>query len=197
MKIIFRDVIGFIVVVLLTILISKDVFAEVKISKEGYKDAKWGMSKEQVREAFPEMIFIEAEDGSICFRSRIAAEEVQVGFSFINSKLFRVIILFEVNTTNNEKYIGKFKDIEELLIKKYGEPDNRIRRVSENEYISDAIAISTGEGGYFDRWELEESQITLGLSGDNFTLNLIIMYGSKDLAKEQAEKKKEKSLNDL
>lgn len=171
-------------------------YAQEKVFNEGYKNAKWGMTKEQVKNSFPGMVF--KDEGEMTyFLSKIAREDVTVGFDFVDNKLYLAFIGVQVKTTNKELYVSKFSTFEELLIKKYGKPDQRVRRGSTNRFTSDADAISMGEGAYFDIWKTPESEISLSLTGDNFDLNLGIRYQCIELGKEKEEIDKEKSLDNL
>jgi hypothetical protein len=164
--------------------------------KEGYKNAKWGMSKEQVKKSFPDMTF--KEEGELClFLSEIAEEDVIIFFSFLNDKLYKVIVSFDIKTMNKKNYIQKYNKFQGLLIKKYGEPKRNVRRGSSNEYIDDATAISMGEGTYFTTWALPETNISLILGGDNFDLKLVIYYSCRKLEQEKEKEKKSKTLDDL
>lgn len=170
--------------------------AQEKVFNEGYKNAKWGMAKEQVKSSFPDMMF--KDEGKMTyFLSKIAEEDVMIGFDFVDNKLYLVVIGFQISTMNKDVYISKFNKFEELLIKKYGDPDQRVRRGSTNRYTSDADAISMGEGVYFDTWKTPESEVSLLLTGDNFELNLGIRYQSIELGKEKEKLDKEKSLDNL
>ena len=164
--------------------------------KEGYKNTKWGMSKEQVKKCFPEMTFKD-DSGGLYFYSKISEENVIIIFSFLKDKLYRVIVGFEINTLNKENYIQKYNKFQGLLIKKYGEPTKNVRRGSSNEYSDDATAISMGKGIYFTTWALPETDINIALYGDNFELKLRIEYSCRKLAKEKEKETKSKTLDDL
>ena len=181
---------------ILTMFFVSLCFAQDQVFNEGYKNAKWGMTKEHVKNSFPDMVFKD-EGGMTYFLSKIASEDVMVGFDFVKDKLYLVFIGIQVKTTNKDLYIGKFDKFEELLIKKYGKPDQRARRGSTNSFTSDVDAISMGEGVYFDTWKTLESEVSLLLTGDNFELNLGIRYQSIELGKEKEKLDKEKSLDNL
>jgi hypothetical protein len=171
--------------------------AEEKKYQEGYKGAKWGMNKEEVKKAFSDMIFKEDPDGTQYFLSEIANEKVMVGFLFVNDKLYKALIMAQIATSNNSTYINAFNKFEELLTQKYGKPKQKIRNGSTNQFMDDAMAISTGVGGYADTWMTPESTIMLMLKGDNYRLSLAIMYQSNELSKEADVIEKKKSIDSL
>ncbi|MFH1800600.1 MAG: hypothetical protein ABH891_07145 [Candidatus Omnitrophota bacterium] len=164
---------------------------------EGYQNAKWGMSLEQVKAAFPNMDFKTDSDGTPFFLSTISGENVQIGFQFVERKLYQTGVLIQIKTTNKKTYISKFDEFESLLKKKYGEPKQKARKGSDNQFIDDATAISTGEGAYFSEWDTPESIIQLVLFGDNFTLGLMIRYECKALAVIAKKLNEEKAVKQL
>jgi hypothetical protein len=167
-----------------------------EIFTEGYKTAKWGMSKEQVRAEFKDMP-IKDDGGNLNFITAIDGNNVIVLFYFVNDMLYRVILGFQLDTSNNNNYIIKFNTLESLLIEKYGAPSKKVRRGSSNRYVTDADAISRGEGGYFNEWNTKESLITLMLSGDKSVLTLGIYYTCPKLEKEHGKQNKAKAKDDL
>jgi hypothetical protein len=180
-----------VIILLLTIPCkSQDTFTE------GYKTAKWGMSKEQVKSEFKDMPI--KDDGSnFNFPTTIANEDVTVMFFFIHDMLYEVVLGFEINTSNKNKYIVQFDSLESLLIEKYGKPSKKVRRSSSNRYIQDADAIALGEGIYYNDWNTKESQITLMLSGDKSELRLGIYYLCPALEKEKKKQDKTKAKDNL
>lgn len=149
---------------------SKDI-----IFTEGYKDARWGMSKKQVIESFPDKKF-NIRDGLIWFSDTMAGEDVNVIFVFIDDRLSTVNVQIKVRALGSQAYKFRFFRFERLLIQKYGAPVQKIREIKPAPYVSDADAILMGWGKYSSIWRTPESRITLLLQGFNYKLHLWIEY---------------------
>jgi hypothetical protein len=163
---------------------------------EGYKNATWGMAPDAVKKAFSDTKFFD-EQGAIYFLTNLGEDKATIGFKFVQERLYWVGILFDVETTNKQRYLEKFNDYENLLKKKYGAPKQSVRNVDDEYMPDEATALSMGKGVYYDLWETTESQILLSLNGDNFDLTLRITYESIMLGKEGAKIKEQKTLENL
>lgn len=183
------------VIIFFVIFFTQHCNAQEKTFSEGYKDAKWGMTKEQVKANFPDIKFKNEGENMTLF-SKIASENVIISFYFTNKKLFHVITYFDIKTLNYDRYISKFNELEKLLIKKYGKAVKKIRLGNSDKVIS-GVDIAMGKDGYGESWHTSESKIQLVLMGDNFKITLAIDYLSKDLKNEVAENKENKILNNL
>jgi hypothetical protein len=163
--------------------------AEGRTFTEGYKDAKWGMSKEQVKESFPDKKF-NIRDELIWFSDRVAGEDANVIFDFINDRLYTVNVQIKLRVLGSQAYVFRFFRFERLLVQKYGEPVQKIRERTPTPYVSDEDAILMGWSKYSSIWRTPESQITLSLQGANYKLYLWIEYECIELAKEKEQRKK-------
>jgi hypothetical protein len=166
-----------------------------RMSNEGYLTTKWGMTKQEVKDTIGAN-FNDEED-SINYEDNVANEKAIVIFNFTQDKLFNVIVGLFLDTTNNDKYIYKFSELENLLVDKYGKPKQKIKRGSKNPYVSDSLAISLGEGFYKTIWETHESKIILLLSGDKARMKLGIYYVSQKYKALAEEGKKQKAKGKL
>jgi hypothetical protein len=167
---------------LLRLALDKDFYS-------GFGGARWGMSREQVRECFPDMKF-HLGNGILWFSDRITGENVDVIFDFFNDKLYTVHVRIKPGAIVSQGYIFKFFKFEDLLIQKYGEPVRKIRKGSPDPYVSDADAIFMGKGMYSTIWHTPESDITLLLQGANYEMYLWIEYECFELAKEKRQRAK-------
>ncbi|MCF6159663.1 MAG: hypothetical protein E3K32_14100 [wastewater metagenome] len=154
---------------------------------EGYKGAKWGMSKQEVKECFPAETFHWRKDEDLLwFSNTIAGESADIIFVFTDDKLYQVLERIKVGEIGSQAYVFKFYKFEELLIKRYGDPSRRIRNGSLDPNVSDADAILMGRGIYSDVWHTSESRINLSLQGDNLELHLWVEYECIDLAEQKS-----------
>jgi hypothetical protein len=170
-------------------------FDPSRMSNEGYLKTKWGMTKQEVKDTIGSN-FNDEED-SINYEDSVANKMAIVIFYFVQDKLFNVVVGLLLDTTNNEKYIHNFSELEDLLIDKYGKPKKKIKRGSKNPYVSDSLAISLGEGFYKTTWETRESKIILYLGGDKTKMKLGIYYISQKYWALAEEDKKQKAKGKL
>jgi hypothetical protein len=171
------------------------IFDPSRMSNEGYLTTKWGMTKQEVKDTIGAN-FTDEED-IISYEDNVANEKAIVIFNFTQDKLYKTIVVLLLDTSNNDNYIHKFIELEKLLIDKYGQPKQKIKRGRKNPYISDSMAISIGQGAYRTTWETPESKITLLLWGDKARMKLGIYYVSKKYNSIAEEEKKQKAKGKL
>jgi hypothetical protein len=168
-------------------------FDPIRMSKEGYLDAKWGMTKQEVIDitgASP------SQNGAY-LEGEIVNTKVAILYEFIQDRLYEVIIPIKLkeNTLDVTEDMAKFSEIESLLLDKYGKAKRR-EKSRNNPYIPYSTAISLGQGFYRTKWETPESRIMLYLGGDMTKINHLLVYESKKYAplarKEKKKKAKEK-----
>jgi len=148
---------------------------------EGYKNARWGMSQEQVKPAFPDMAFQQDDDDILYFLSRIADENVNVMFMFFDNRLFRVLLNFDIEEGAGGDYVAAFYKFDNYLRLKYGEPQHMVEPSPDNEFGGGTDFIASGKGLLASQWETKESTIRLSLTGTGGRLNLGIYYRSNRL----------------
>ena len=164
--------------------------------KEGYQNARWGMTIEEIKQSFPKKQWKIDED-IWYFEDKIFDNDAKVAFQFFNNELWRVILLLKqvppLLGTKEEISNARsgFFTLLSALKKNYGEPLRVTTKASDNPFIDEELALQVGEGSYISIWETEESQIVLFLGGGGYTkpLGLRILYQSlyyKKL-KEQSE----------
>ncbi len=159
---------------------------------EGYRNARWGMTPEQVKQAFPDEHF-EEEPDLIYFSTDLAGEDVVVAFLFFNNQLYKTIVTVQVDPANKDNYVRQFNKFENLLIAEYGQPDKMIRRGSRDRKMKDIFAIAQGRGGYLDNWKTAETTISLALFSYQSKPNLSIHYDCRTLLREKRRADKGKS----
>jgi len=84
-----------------------------------------------------------------------------------------------------------YKNLKDILMEKYDKPivdkiewKNDLYKEDKSEW---GFAISVGDLVYDTRWEANDTEICLRLSGDNYKIYLVLRYDSKEL-KEWASK---------
>jgi len=136
-------------------------FDPSRMSKEGYLEAKWGMTRQEVVDVTGASLSSDAA----YMEGEIVNTRVSILYYFIQDKLYQVIIPIKLDTINVGDYISKFAEIEELLLAKYGKAKKK-EKSRNNPYIPYGTAISLGQGFYRTKWDTPESRIMLYLGGD-------------------------------
>ena len=164
--------------------------------------AQWGMSKEQVIKLEGEAGQQEKSQGleGIGYKRRISNLDCNIYYVFAENKLTRGIYMFVEKHSNKNLYIDDYNEIKKALTDKYGKPkdDNIFWRndLFKDDHSEWGLAISIGHLRYFTTWEPPETEITLGLHGDNYEISLHVEYAGikfKEL-EEKVKKKAEKGV---
>ncbi len=158
-----------------------------------FRKANWGMSKEEVKateDKKPDSEF----DNSLVYYVKIGGDDYLCGYSFLQDKLYNTGYVFVGEHSNKNDYIRDYKNLKEILAKKYGKPwsdrttwDNDLFKNDRSQW---GLAVSIGHLSYGALWDTSKTYITLGLSGDNYEITLLAAYDSREL-KEWADKIKE------
>jgi len=142
------------------------------------------MSKEQVKATENKKPDLE-EDNALAYKVKINGDDYFCAYSFLKDKLHNAGYAFAEKHTNRNLYIDDYKKLKELLIKQYGKPltdrttwDSDLYKDDRSEW---GFAVSLGHLSYGATWETSATYITLGLNGDNYKINLLLAYNSKEL----------------
>ena len=134
------------------------------------------------------------------YSSKVATLSAFIGYYFVEDKLYSTRYIFNDKHSNKNDYVSDFKKINEILIDKYGEPDdtdtiwkNDLYKNRPQDY---GLAVSIGHLVYYSSWKNDETTITLLLSGNNYKIQHNVQYVSKSLKSlvEKASEKKNKSI---
>jgi hypothetical protein len=165
-----------------------------------FRDAEWGMSKEQVKlleKTFP----LYANNESITFRGKVANKPVDIIYKFIDNKLTSGTYKFTTSNVNNNVYINDYDRISDSIEQKYGKTE-KINVIWINELYKDkkgyhGNAISMGHLILESYWSEKNTLILHKLSGNNNTIDHIIYYFDKNLADQYIEKNERNETNGL
>lgn len=171
-----------------------------EIKPGDFRNAKWGMSKEQVKKTELSKPIGE-NDGLLGYEDKIANLTCQIAFEFVDDTLSSAHYLIKEKHINDNDYITDFNKLKDLLSEKYGKPSMDKIVWKGSLYKGDVehygLAVISGELVYAAQWQTELTNITLILSGDNFTPYLAIMYESSQYKYLKDKKEKKKMLNGL
>ncbi|MDR1771735.1 MAG: hypothetical protein LBS02_14040 [Hungatella sp.] len=146
-----------------------------------FRNAYWGDDIETVKKYETDILWTEETQKAIIGKSKVLNMNVDIGFTFGDGKLYQGAIMFNYNDhTNDNLYIDDYNTIKNALKEKYGEP-NEDKQVWKNDLFKGDVshygtAISCGQLQYLAIWENENTRIILGLIGDNYKINLGIIY---------------------
>jgi len=167
---------------------------KIPLSKTGFRQTLWGMSKEQVRKAESSK-FIKEDKLSgamkgldvLIYQDNIAGLDCAIVYYFAENRLTRARYLFTEEHSNNNLYISDFKMVKSQLSQKYGQPyrddiiwSNDLYKDDPSEY---GTAIAVGHLQYVVEWDSPEIYIQLLLKGDNFKINHWAEYTGKAFRK--------------
>lgn len=148
------------------------------------RSVKWGMSREEIMKAERSAPVMES-DSLIVFNDNLFEKNVQVGYVFVENKLWKVRYFLVDTHTNKNDYISDYDKFKEALISKYGKPKKSEVIWKNNLYANDkqnqGLAISMGHLALFSAWDTGKTTIFCFVDGENFNVNVRIDYESKEL----------------
>mgnify|MGYP001081421307 CR=1 FL=1 len=170
-------IVSFIFFLSLTILAKEQVY--------DFRKTNWGMSKEQIKATEDKKPDFEA-DTMLGYDITISEKDFACIYSFLEDKLYNSGYFFTGGHANKNLYIDDYKELKEILTKKYGKPKTDIPGLWKNDLYKDdrshwGMAISVGHLAYGALWETSTTKIDLMLSGDNYKIKLVLSYTSKEL----------------
>lgn len=127
---------------------------------EGYQEAKWGMSKEEIR-GLIELPLTDERDERLRYSDVIEGDKVTISYMFDRGKLYMVVILFELPVEHEELSVRRFAKVYHRLARKYGQAD-----VGREEELD--------KGGLFVTWEFKKSEIFLQLKVEKSSNKLVL-----------------------
>lgn len=150
-----------------------------------FRKTNWGMSKEQVKATEDKKPDFEADD-VLGYKVMVNEKDFRCIYCFLEDKLYCSGYFFAGEHTNKNLYIDDYKELKEILTKKYGKPKMDIPGLWKNDLYKDdkshwGMAISVGHLVYGASWETSTTKIDLLLSGDNYKIELVLSYTSKEL----------------
>jgi len=179
--------------------------------KYDFRQTVWGMSQREVRVSEKKRKpILEPTKKTVSYLDTIISlnMSVMVTYFFIDNKLVTAGYWVIKEHSNKNLYIDDYKELKSVLVEKYGEPSDKwidgsdykeivwLNDLYKNDPSSWGFAISVGDLVYQSCWEIDKTEIIMRLSGDNYEINLLIKYLSKELKyleeKEKGKMKKEK-----
>jgi len=174
-----------------------DESAEAPQGETHYRDARWGMSPQEVKQTEKGDLFRERERVILFDTDGVLGLSAKAGYVFVEDKLVRGKYIFTEPHTNNNAYIKDYRSLKKALNQKYGDPKSDSKNWLNDLYRDDrsqwGMAVATGDLNFFTTWETDETIIKLFLHGDNYDINLEIAYVSKELEELEDEAREEEA----
>ena len=149
-----------------------------------FRNAKWGDSSATVLEYETEIELTQLSDGDIAGSATVNGFDSYVFYSFDNDKLYEAMYYFVDLFSNPGQYIQAYYSLKDTLIEIYGDPieDTIIPMETQSliENAGESRALEFGYVAYRARWETDTTKILIGMSAQNYEVNLIIAYTDKN-----------------
>jgi hypothetical protein len=151
-----------------------------------FRKVNWGMSKEQVvnNEGKADT---DNQNGYLMYIGKsINGTNTNILYVFNQNRLCSVMLTPELKHVNKNLYIDDYQSFKKVLIEKYGQPTLPIDMIWKNDlYKGDSnyygMAVSAGHLKYTSSWDTTDTIIYETLRGDNFEVELNILYKSKTI----------------
>jgi len=155
---------------------------DFSITNGDFRGFSWGDSIEYVKQNEVLSLYEKSED-SLIYKSTLSGISMVVGYIFVDGKLFRTAYISNEKYFNQNKFVNDYKEIDQLLDKKYGSPTYRKITWLQDLYEGDldhlGTAVSIGHLVYRSEWVDGNTQIVSSLTGDNFEIKHAVIYSDR------------------
>lgn len=146
-----------------------------------FRNACWGDSIEDVKKYETEAEYVDEDEGVLLYSDSLLGTKVNIVYVFENNKLYRCAYMCTSEYTTGGQYINAYNSWLEALTEKYGEPaDDSGMRTTESQDLIDLAgeskALEYGYTAYVSYWDMERTNIKLGLTSENFDVSLNLYY---------------------
>lgn len=171
---------------------------------DDFRKASWGMSIEEVKKTESTEPMNEESNGAkkiLVYEGKVASLNCFYGYIFVNDTLVRAKYMFQEKHSNNNDYITDYENINEILEKKYGKPDEDktlwLNDLYKNDFQHYGMAISIGHLMYYKQWNLDSTKIISMLSGENYQIEHGVEYSSVKFEGREKAVEENKNFDDL
>ncbi|MDO9464073.1 MAG: hypothetical protein Q7J67_02070 [bacterium] len=175
--------------------------ATVKEDLYDFRKTVWGMSRKQVKATEDKKPVSEFDIG-LAYKVEIDGKDFLCAYYFLKDKLCTGIYVFVGEHFNDNLYIDDYKELKEILIKKYGSPKTDLGEGWLNDLLKDdrsqwGTAVSMGHLVYGATWDTPTTEISLILRGDNLKISLKLGYESKEFKEGVSQINEKKTLKNF
>lgn len=171
-------------------------------SAADFRSADFGMSVEQVKATEPNIEWL--DDGTnerIGFETSINGLAAVAVYEFDDGRFTAAMYDIVQEHTNNTLFVNDFRGLAELLEEKYGAPSEDQTLWRDDLYRDQpsdwGTAVAVGHLVMFKSWVTERVEINLYLAGDNFAIDLQILYADPRSAEQRANESRQETLDAL
>ncbi|HLP23004.1 MAG TPA: hypothetical protein VK139_03055 [Microbacteriaceae bacterium] len=158
------------------------------------------MSIAEVRDS--ESLTVEIEDDDLLiYSTMLDGHNYRIAYIFVGNRLCRAKYILNEEFVNENNYLSAASSLREALTVKYGKPkDHReywLNDLWRDDYAMHGRAVASGHYSLYTTWELGETELTLGVSGENFDIRVIAEYSSVTLSELEASLRQSAVLDEL
>lgn len=151
-------------------------------SKMNFRNTRWGMNRTQVVRIEGRPNQRESSGGLdiIQYPQKILDMDCMVGYVFAYNRLAKAKYSFLADYEDKNQYISSYKKIRDILIQKYGKPENERVVWQDKQYQDDrskwGLALSQGHLELNSLWKDSETEIELRAYGLKNRVFLVALY---------------------
>ncbi|MBI9114985.1 hypothetical protein [Sanguibacter suaedae] len=169
-------------------------------SEHGFRRAKWGQSKSDVLRIEDSEPTLHKSD-ALGYLGKIATFDCFIFYTFVDDRLANGRYALREEHSNLNFHLSDYETLETLLTKKYGPCTEQQEFWSDDLYRDDysqwGQAVAYGHYLKLTRWSGPETEVKLGISGDNFEVHVYIDYFATALEDVLHSKRQDRYLEDL
>ena len=143
----------------------------------------WGDDMAEIKKR-EECEFLGETEDNLVFEGSLLGYDCSIVYQFDSNKLFGGGYIFDGIFTNAGQYIVAYNAMKEELNEKYGEPvtDEVVKMQNDNliEAAGAANALEYGYVAYKTCWETENTEITMGMMSENYSVRIVLNYTDID-----------------
>jgi hypothetical protein len=168
----------------------------------GYKDAHWGMSLENVRKYLVSHEGVDDNDiqgvtNGFEYQGSLAGVGASFAYQFDNNRLFIVRLSPKIKAVSKFDYLDSFDSYRMILETKYGKPTRSGFSKVDESYLSTIESIQLGFAKKYVLWTFDRSYIVLALVGRDKQLSIHITYVSRAIFDEMTSRIETLKLEDF
>ncbi|MCF7803577.1 MAG: hypothetical protein K9N46_02395 [Candidatus Marinimicrobia bacterium] len=169
----------------------------------GFRGVRWGADIQSAKAALNRQSYDRQDSTALAWYDTVAEDSVYVRLYFHHDQFWQASYTYlHQDGADLQDFYDTFRRIEEVLVKKYGNPD-KMRRLTwdDSPYIGEIDAIAMGQGVYQSRWFFGETEarenavvMDLLLQGVNFRPSVLLQYSRPSVIKPREKAEQEENL---
>lgn len=177
------------IIFLITLIYAADkFFYKQKEYEYDFRNAKWGMSIDEVKATENKAPKREYDLGpyyTLTYQGTFDGMSTDYEFKFKDGKLWDVSYDFDIAHDDKNLYISDYEKVKKTLSDEYGKPDHSYYKWESDLYKDNpgqyGTAISLGQLTFYTYWKTNSTVITLVLAGSDSKIRMYIFYSPTKL----------------